>query len=324
MKTISFWILIITGIITYSKFYNYKAIEEDIFIDGERILAGENPYSRILGGDMRHNNKYTTYLPLFYLACSLSQYAGLESYEEWLSAWRSFNLLIFVLISWLIFSQVYEKFGWVTGIFGGLFWQFNAFSLTVIKIAQLDFLAIFFVLLSLLYMQKNVKVSLILFGVSLAIKQIGIFLVPFYGFFCYEQVRDWKKTLFYCTVYIGLVPFLASLPFLIWDAEGFVRSILFSATRNHDTHFGIQTLDRVYQVSGIPAKIPMLVLMLIPSFLYHQGKINKYLACFLIFSVFTGFNSVTFRQYMVWPIVFIPLLMTEFSPDRAGREGTAG
>ncbi len=38
-----------------------------IWLEGKRIIAGENPYARVLLGDMRVNDKYATYFPLAYL-----------------------------------------------------------------------------------------------------------------------------------------------------------------------------------------------------------------------------------------------------------------
>ena len=42
---------------------------EDIYyawVEGGRILNGENPYGRVLAGNMRDNDKYATYFPVFY------------------------------------------------------------------------------------------------------------------------------------------------------------------------------------------------------------------------------------------------------------------
>ncbi|MGC9359398.1 MAG: hypothetical protein ACP5G7_03360 [Anaerolineae bacterium] len=56
---------------------------EDIYyayIEGQRLVAGENPYERILQGGMLTNDKYATYLPLFYLFFARLQMAGWRSY----------------------------------------------------------------------------------------------------------------------------------------------------------------------------------------------------------------------------------------------------
>ena len=51
-----------------SRFYQHDDKNEDvyyIYLEGKRIIDGENPYERILEGDMRINKKYPTYFPLF-------------------------------------------------------------------------------------------------------------------------------------------------------------------------------------------------------------------------------------------------------------------
>ena len=72
----------VIGILVHTALWNtYKKIEkkEDIyytFVEGNRLINGVNPYERVLFGDMRHNDKYATYFPLFYVlsGCSEMQY----------------------------------------------------------------------------------------------------------------------------------------------------------------------------------------------------------------------------------------------------------
>src|SRR5436309_1476831 len=69
---------------------------EDIFHvwrDSRRIAEGHDPYARILGGDMRVNQKYATYLPGFYLVvAAATSVAGTLEFDEWLAAWRPIAL----------------------------------------------------------------------------------------------------------------------------------------------------------------------------------------------------------------------------------------
>jgi hypothetical protein len=64
-----------------------------VFIEGQRILAGENPYSRVHSGDMRTNRKYATYFPAYYELSAVTQLAGLRDFEPWVGAWRCLFLL---------------------------------------------------------------------------------------------------------------------------------------------------------------------------------------------------------------------------------------
>ena len=64
-------LIVIVGIFVNVKLLNiweYDTGGEDIYytwLEGKRLLAGENPYARVLAGNMRENDKYATYFPLF-------------------------------------------------------------------------------------------------------------------------------------------------------------------------------------------------------------------------------------------------------------------
>jgi hypothetical protein len=96
--------------------------------------------------------------------------------------------------------------------------------------------------LSLGLFEKYRRTSLLLFGFSLAIKQIAIFLMPLYLIWEYQQSRSWQKV-FVAGLWMAVIPLLASIPFLIWNAEGFIKSIVFSATRIALDHFGAESID---------------------------------------------------------------------------------
>ena len=147
---------------------------EDIYylwVEGKRLLSGENPYARILAGNMRENNKYATYFPLFYLLSYLSQLMGLKNYTDWLYFWHDIFFIFNLGISLCIFYTLYQYELVLLAFFSASFWLFNRWTLHVTVINHIDFIAIFFLMLSLLFFHKY-KLSLFLFSVSLAIKQI--------------------------------------------------------------------------------------------------------------------------------------------------------
>jgi uncharacterized membrane protein len=84
--------------------------------------------------------------------------------------------------------------------------------------------------LSLGVFGKYRKVSLLFFSFSLAIKQIAIFLAPLYLIWEYHHSRSLKKTII-AGLWIISIPLISSLPFILWNMEGFFKSIAFSATR---------------------------------------------------------------------------------------------
>lgn len=98
------------------KLWEYDTNQEDIYyiwLEGKRILTGENPYARILAGNMRENQKYATYFSLFYYFSALTQLRRFREYESWISLWRAifliFNLRIANLLSCSTFKLRYSN-----------------------------------------------------------------------------------------------------------------------------------------------------------------------------------------------------------------------
>ena len=320
---ICLFLIAFVGIVINIKLLNlwdYNTKEEDIyytFIEGKRILAGENPYARVLTGDMRDNDKYATYFPLFYLLSALTQLLGFQEYSAWISLWRPIFLMFYIGIAGLIFYKLYKNRLLTIGLFAALFWLFNRWTLHVSKIAHLEFISIFFLLLSLIIFPKNKYISLILFSLSLAFKQIAIFLLPLYLIWVWQSSEDnqLKDTLIALLLILS-IPVITSLPFISWNAEGFFKSILFSATRNPSVSFKAMSLDaliglKIPEFVGIKAKLPMLFMMSLVFLSAIKRQIGIYTSVLLIMSVFVDFNSVLFSQYLCWIVPFIPLVICD-------------
>lgn len=299
--------------------WDNDAEQEDIYyiwLEGKRILEGDNPYERILAGNMRDNDKYATYFPLFYLLSAGMQFIGFRDFSDWLEVWRVIFLIFNLAIAALIFQQIHRHQGLVLALFAALFWLFNRWTLHVTYIAQIEFITIFFLLLSLVILPKHKYTACILFSVSLAIKQIAVFLLPLYLIWIWQLSDRYKlrQTLTALLIIVS-IPVITSIPFLLWHSEGYIKSILFSATRESSTHFGVQSLDALIdneftEFVGIRAKIPMLFLI----FLIYISSFNigVYTGVFLVMLTFIDFNSVIFRQYICWTIPFALLLVCDY------------
>ncbi|MGW8249801.1 MAG: hypothetical protein ACWGO1_04100, partial [Anaerolineales bacterium] len=199
-------------------------------------------------------------------------------------------------------------------IFASLFWLFNRWTLHVSKTADIDFLALLLMLVSLYLYRRNSKASFLLLGLSLGIKQMAIFLIPLYLIWVWNDSSrtDRIKNIILAIVLIGIIPLLASLPFVFWNWEGFFKSILFSATREAVVVFDVYSLDTVLGLRGIPAKIPMLIMLVIVYWLAWKHEIGRYTPAMLAMAVFVFFNSVMFTSYMVWVVALIPLAAYEY------------
>jgi uncharacterized membrane protein len=185
-------------------------------------------------------------------------------------------------------------------------------------VADIDFIPIFFLIISLILLQRKKWLSLLFFSISLAIKQIGIFLLPLYLIEILNSTnKNFTRQFVIAIFVITSVPLLTSIPFLIWSAESLVKSVLFSATRYPESDFGALSIDTyiasvVPNFIGLAAKLPMLFMMSLIYLIALSRQINIYIASLLVMIVFIDFNSVLFNQYMCWVVPLIPLGITGF------------
>ncbi len=306
-----------THIYTYDGSFDLEQQDiYQIYSEGIRLQNGVNPYGRVknLGDDLSVNSVNTTYFPVFYLLTWFTQSLGFESFVHWLILWRIGFLVANLSIAALIFFIIYHRFNYnLMAVFAALFWLFSRWTLHITMIYHIEFLAIFFFLLSLSLWPRHQVMSLLAFGLSLGIKQIAIFMVPIYLIWIWQISRSGSPK-FLAKLILAMVgiPLLSSLPFMIWDFQSFFRSILISATRISQSHFGIPAVDALMGLEGIAGKLPMLGLMAIVYILVWRRKIGPFVSALLVMAVFIDFNSVLFRQYMTWVVPLLPLAAMEF------------
>jgi hypothetical protein len=304
-------------------------LQEDtyyIWLEGKRIISGENPYARVLAGNMRVNDKYATYFPVAYLLSALLHKLGFSRFEDWIYMWRPLSFIFQMGIVALIL-QFFSRRGLITlGFAAALIILLGRWSIYIIKVQQLEFAAIFFLLFSLTLLSHRPKLSLLMFSLSLGIKQIAIFCLPLYLIYLWKQTDPDIRTrnTFLGLLIIASIPMATSIPFLIWNAEGFVKSVLFSATRYGDTHVDARSIDliiadRFYWFVGLKAKSPMLFVMAIIYLGFLKEKAGVFISCTLIMMVFVYFNSVVYLQYFIWYICLIPFALVETIPVSRGN-----
>jgi hypothetical protein len=262
------------------------------WVEGRRLRDGSNPYERILHGNMQENRKYATYFPLFYEVSALTQVLGYRRYEAWIGFFRSIFLACNLAIGFALYTLTFSKQKWAFSILAVLFWYCNRWTLTASKIAALDFIPILLMVLSLGIFERYRRTSLLLFSLSLTIKQIEIFIAPLYLIWEYQQSRSFKNVLM-AGFWIASIPLMTSLPFLAWNAEGFVKSIAFSATRDASTRPQWDTIDVVTHLSGLSARLPILALLFGTFFAAWQNAIGRYGAAMVVMAIFISFNPVS-------------------------------
>ena len=307
--------IIAAAIILHTELWAYDTFEgkKDIYYlwqDSQMLSSGENPYARILSGNMSENKKYPTYFPIFCLLSSLTQKLGLTDYDDWIGFWRHIFLVFNLGIGSLIFYIFSRQKLWLLGAFSACFWLFSRWTMYVTRVAQIDFIPIFFLLLSLFLLRRHKWTALLLFSLSLGVKQIAVFLVPIYLVWIWRSTEQNKvKTVLLAAAVIMSIPLITSLPFLVWNPESFVKSILFSATREGDDSFDSPSL---FEATAGLRFLPMLVLTTLIGFGVVRQQIGLYTSALLTLSVFVNFNAVLFTQYFCWVLPFVPLTLSDF------------
>jgi hypothetical protein len=318
------WVYVLVGILAvtialvairvHRRFWSLDTVGSDTYyswVEGRRILDGKNPYERILHGNMDENNKYATYFPLFYEASALVQKIGIRQYQPWISFWRYIFLSCNIATGLVLCVLMFSRKTWALSLVAVPFWYFNRWTLNASATVALDFIPILLMILSLGLFEKKRKLSLILYSFSLATKQIAIFVAPLYLIWEYQQSHSWNKTIL-AGIWIISIPLAASLPFLVWNAEGFVKSIGFSATRIALNHFAADSLDSILGLHGLIARIPFLLMLGGAYFVSWQKAAGKYGAAMLVMGIFVAFNSVLFQHYPTWLMPLLPLAASDF------------
>ncbi|MGB3509713.1 MAG: hypothetical protein WBA93_10800 [Microcoleaceae cyanobacterium] len=318
-------LIICTGLLIHINFWHLPSDylkKQDIYyiwLEGKRIISGENPYARVLTGDMRVNDKYATYFPLVYLFCALVQKLGFPEFDDWLYLWRPISFGFHIGIVGLTLRYFQQRGLWILGFVASSIILLSRWSIYIVKVHHLEFAAIFFLLVSLILLKQNQRFSLLMFSVSLGIKQIGIFLLPLYLIYIWKNgaKNNPIEEIFFGFCIILSVPVLTSLPFIIWNAEGFFKSILFSATRLGDSHIEFApSVDVVFSqkftwVVGLKAKLLMFFFMGMVYLSFLKEKVSIFVSSTMTMMIFLYFNSVLFLQYFLWSLCLIPFALVE-------------
>ncbi|PSR18051.1 hypothetical protein C8255_09470 [filamentous cyanobacterium CCP3] len=323
-------LLVAAGLLMHISFWYTPADDlmgQDVYyiwLEGKRIVAGENPYTRVLASDMRANDKYATYFPLAYLFSALVQKLGWSEFIDWLYLWRPLSFIFHMGIVALTLQYFYRRGFWLLGFVAAAILLLGRWSVYITRVHHLEFAAIFFLLLSLTLLRERPRLALLAFSVSLGIKQIAVFLLPLYLVYLWIN-GDKKQRIKHVRqgfLIILSVPVLTSLPFLILNTEGFLKSLLFSATRLGSSHIeGAPSLDVIYSqvlpwLVGFKAKLLMLLLMGLIYLSFWTEKISILTAAALVMMVFLYFNSVLFLQYFLWSLSLTLLALVEQVPLR--------
>lgn len=277
---------------------------------GSIIAHGGNPYECVLD-DSCISHKNPGHFPLFYWLSALSQKMGLKDFGDWISFWRPVLLLFWLGTAALLFVTLYRRQQYFLAFFGALFWLFNRWSLYVAEVGQIGFISIFFLTLSLLLLPKRFWLAVVVFSVSLAIKQVGIFIVPLYLVYAWHRFPNQRiRQLCITCLVIASVPVITLLPFILDSPRGVFMGLFFSVVRT-SADLGAPSFNSLLEIPGAIGIMPMLLLMGLVYLAAWRERLSIMSATLLTFFVFLGFNSVLFNQYFPWALPFLPLAASE-------------
>jgi uncharacterized membrane protein len=285
--------------------------------EAQRIVAGENPYERILTGDMRTNKKYATYFPLFYLLSAGVLRIGLDQYAEFLAFWRIAFLLFNVGAGAVLFYLLRPKRGLLLPVFGVLFWFFSRWNLRLTSSANIDYPAIFFLLLSLWLLPKHRLWAFLALGLSLGFKQLGIILVPLFLIVVWQAESQHRiRAILVSVAVLASTLVVTSAPFLVANPEAFLKSMVFEAVRDPVAQIDAAALGVTLGLTGVASRLPFFLMIALVYALFWRRKIGLYTAGLLAVASFINTNTILFIQYFVWLTPFFPLAASETFPGR--------
>jgi hypothetical protein len=111
--------------------------------------------------------------------------------------------------------------------------------------------------------------------------------------------------------FVLLIPLATTGPFMIWNFNGFIESMMISLVRDPSVIGHIYSLDAILGIEGLIGKIPMILMLAGVYWMSYKTEKTYFRSTLLSLFVFVAFNSVFFPSYMVWIIPFIPLAVLE-------------
>lgn len=295
-------------------------IGEDIWNtwkEGENIALGINPYERTLEGDLRINDKYPVYFPSSFLLSAFLYKLGFDTFDKFLNIWRPINLFSSIFIAFFLYRIYSLKGYWFVGLLTVVVSCLGNFALFNLKAQNIEFLAIFLLLSSILLIERNTYQSAFLYGLSLSFKHIGILIFPLIlsklnGKNKIDTINNIKNF----SIFSLFIPLIISLPFFIDSPKGFITSILFTVTRaDRIGAFGISNNDILFFILDF-IKIIMFFLILTLSISHFKNKLPFFFSSAFTFIIFNQFYIRSFTQYQYWGLIFTLIAISEILQDK--------
>ncbi len=310
--------------VTYSQIsrHTYKSSDiASIWNAGHDLCKGRSPYARMKkeGKNGKPVVRAPIYLPGAYILICAVEKLGYNTHKKWQKVWEPALVVLHIAIGVMLFILLFEKGHPALAFFVILFWLFSRFSIQTLVTRQTNTLALFPLLLSLAFINTRRTASLLLFGFSLVLKQVAVFLAPLYLVWCWNDRKSWSD--FRRSVFLILIiPFAATLPFIIRDYESFFMAIFYPTM--HLAPGGYAGYPAA--VRSIHPALPT-ILMLVSMALVYLAALRRRLpevtAALLVMMCFIAFNNIIFSQYFLWFFALVPIALLDWvhAGDRCDR-----
>ncbi len=301
--------------------------DRDIFfqyLESRRVRSGVNPYERIIGEDIRINDKYPTLFPFSYIFLAGLDFLAGTDFFVFCFLLRWLTLFLELIASFAILTVAKRKGAPLLGTIAVGFWLFSRWSLYNFAQARLDGIALSLAFLAVYFYRKRSNVlPFLVMSFSLAVKHLGVFILPL---FVFDSIRESNWQQFLCRVLLLVsVPLAFSLPFYLDSPEGFLLSLGFSVTRMPETsnigygwdlvteEFANFLLPKTGLVGTFPGtllyymlpRLPLIIAFFLFMLFSYLEKWDKYNIALVGMLVFLSFNPVIFTQYFAWVVPFI-------------------
>ncbi len=302
--------------------FDESDIQFEIF-SARQLSSGENPYSKILKGNLLINDKYPTLFPLYYQYLALLDNIGGNYFENTIDMHRQVifaSQVIGAIAIYLIFRREKRYF---VGALAAAFFVFNKWTLANVMDAKQDIIAIAALMIALYFFtsknKKGLYAAAFFYGISMGIKHLGIFVSPIFLIPIIYKKINFRETLVYALLFLVPTIFI-SLPIILDSPDGFFYSIMFSFTRIPTYKDGKYVYDSLvlYNV-GVEnnnifyymlPRIPLVIFIGLNSILVLMKKIPIFVYCLASIFIFVALNPTLIDQYFTWitPFVFLTML----------------
>lgn len=287
----------------------------------DTILSGRNPYEKTL---QTFTSKDTGAHGYAYLPGLLLLYSALYMFTltlGWSAAflWKIPVLIADLLIGVLIYKEIKPK-TILGALFGASVWYFNSYLVTEGKYTHTEPISIFFLLLSIFYINRDKVISFMSLVLSIIFKTLPVILLPY--IFFKSSFKD-KKLLLLIAIILGFafsIPFLKSINDFVYMIKGSLlvhggreiqgRPFLFYLSY----YYGIELFQiiplRVYSILSVLGGVIISL-----GFLFLK-KGSFYLVTTIAFLNFYLFTPVFNRTYLLWALPFYIISMFEIFKNK--------